>query len=230
MTTPSSSSTAEKAGVAPGLTTERVGFFTDAVFAIAITLLVIDIPRPEGDAEFTVGDGVSKLEASRHLLSFVFDQWGSFYAYLIAFLLMWIVWREHHELFDQIYRMSPALTGWHFPLLLVLGFTPYAVGVYGHNAGNPAAAVFFTIVVGFLLLVRTLMQAQAKRDGLLRPEVDTATFHRGLVSSWAVTVYWFATLTLAWWTPWTAIAHVATWLVPAVVARLQRRSAEATSA
>src|ERR1700760_4766627 len=88
--------------VPPGLTAERVGFFTDAVFAIAITLLVIDIAQPGDSARFAHGDGVSKAQATEHMLSFLYDQLGSFLAYLLAFFILWIVWREHHQIFDQL--------------------------------------------------------------------------------------------------------------------------------
>ncbi len=47
----------------PGQTPERVSFFTDAIFAIAMTLLVIEIPRPE-EMKFSVGHGVSKPRRS----------------------------------------------------------------------------------------------------------------------------------------------------------------------
>jgi hypothetical protein len=66
--------------VPAGLTAERVGFFTDAVFAIAMTLLVIDIAQPE-DKDTFVGDGVSKTEAAEHLLHFLYHQLASFYSY-----------------------------------------------------------------------------------------------------------------------------------------------------
>jgi uncharacterized membrane protein len=67
-----------------GHTAERVGFFTDAVFAIAMTLLVIEIPRP-GAADFEVGDGVTKGQAAGKLWHFLVDQRSDFYAYALAF-------------------------------------------------------------------------------------------------------------------------------------------------
>ena len=104
-----------------GMTPERVGFFTDAVFAIAMTLLVIEIPRPEDEAQFAVGDGVSKAEAAGNLLRFLWDQEGSFIAYVLAFYVLWNAWRGHHVLFDRIGRLSPGMLGWHLPLLLLIG-------------------------------------------------------------------------------------------------------------
>ena len=70
-----------------GLTAERVGFFTDAVFAIAMTLLVIEIPRPP-DGEFGVGDVVGKARAAADLGHSLVEQTGSFVAYVLAFYLL----------------------------------------------------------------------------------------------------------------------------------------------
>jgi hypothetical protein len=86
---------------APGHTAERFGFFTDAVFAIAMTLLVIEIPRPEA-AEFEAGDGITKAQAFERLWRFLAAQHNAYYAYVLAFSILWIVWRQHHVLLDQV--------------------------------------------------------------------------------------------------------------------------------
>jgi uncharacterized membrane protein len=200
--------------VPAGLTAERVGFFTDAVFAIAITLLVIEIPRPE-EGEFAVGDGVSKARAAENLWRFLVDQTGSFVAYFLAFYLLWIVWRQHHALFDRIQRLSPAMVAWHFPLLLLIGFLPYSTTVLGHHFDNPAAALLYALTVGLLLASRSAVRSRALRDGVLHDHVDLAEQRRGTRTSWWVTAYWFATLPLVWWTPLAAVAWFGTSVVGA---------------
>ena len=74
-----------------GHTIERFGYFTDAVFAIAMTLLVIELPRPGGNT-FHVGAGVPKSQAFDSLWDFLVAQHNAYYAYLLAFSMLWIVW------------------------------------------------------------------------------------------------------------------------------------------
>lgn len=187
--------------VPAGYTAERVGFFTDAVFAIAMTLLVIDIPKPEGGAEFDV-DEVGRAEAARNLLHFLYEQIPSFSAYLLAFYILWIVWRQHHQLLDRVARMSPGLIRLHFPLLLLTGLLPYATTVYDHNTLNPAAAGLFTLAVAAMLLLRSGIQRQALRDGLLHEDVDLVTYRREARISWIVAWYFLATVLFCWFTPY----------------------------
>jgi uncharacterized membrane protein len=212
---------ADNAAAAPvkaGHTAERVGYFTDAVFAIAMTLLVIEIPRPEA-AGFEVGDGVSKAQASERLWRFLVAQHSAFYAYVLAFYLLWIVWRQHHVLLDQVSRVSASMIGWHFPLLLLAAFLPYATAVEGRYPANPAASLLFGLVVGGLLLCRTVIQAQASRGDVLLPNVDRRLYRATVAGSWIVVGYWAATLALVWWAPWVQIP----WFLTGPVAYLARR-------
>jgi uncharacterized membrane protein len=209
--------------VPAGLTVERLGFFTDAVFAIAMTLLVIEIPRPE-DGTFDVGDGVSKSEAAHALGRFLGDQASSFGAYILAFFMLWIVWRQHHTLLDRLGRLSPALLGWHLPLLLLAGFLPYPTTVFGHYASNPLAALFYGVIVGALLVCRSAVQTVARRDELLLPHVDVAHYRLAATVSWGVAVYWMLTLVGVWWTPWLTIFWFLTPVIaPAVERPLRSR-------
>ena len=196
----------------PGSTAERFGFFTDAVFAIAMTLLAIEIPRPQ-ETDLDVGAGVTKAEAVTRLWHYLVAQHNAYYAYLLAFFMLWIVWRQHHALFDQIGRVSPAMIGLHFPLLLVAAFLPYATTVMGHYPGNPLAALLLGLVVGTLLAVRSALQSRAASDGVLQPRVDLRRYQADAAVSWIVTGYWAGTLLLVWWTPWVEIPW---FLTPAI--------------
>ncbi len=188
--------------ISAGLTPERVGFFTDAVFAIAMTLLVIEIPRPGGGAEFEVGGGVSKSEAAGNLLTFFGGEIGSLVAYLLAFLMLWITWRQHHQLFDRIERLSPRMVTWHFPFLLLIGFLPFPTTVFGNHTSNPTAAYFFTATVAALRICWAGLQSQALRDRVLRPHVDVARVRASSRTAWVVSWYWVGTAVFGWWTPW----------------------------
>lgn len=205
--------------ITAGLTPERVGFFTDAVFAIAMTLLVIEIPRPEGEAEFDVGDGLGKSEAAGNLLHFFGGEIGSLVAYLLAFLMLWITWRQHHQLFDRIARLSPRMVSWHFPFLLLIGFLPFPTTIFGNHTSNPVAALLFTVTVAALRICWSGLQSQALRDQVLRPHVDVAEVRASSRAAWIVSWYWVATTLLAWWTPWI----IAAWSFSPLLAEIVHR-------
>lgn len=110
----------------PGMTPERIGMFADAIFAIAITLLVLEIPRPD---ETEVRD----------LPGFLSDHSGSFLAFVLAFLMLWFTWRAHHTLFDQLHRASQAILLLHVPLLLFAAFLPYTMSLWSEASANGAS-------------------------------------------------------------------------------------------
>ena len=197
--------TSQRQPLRPGQTVERVGRFTDGVFSIAITLLAIDLPRPQ-TAAFETGNGVSKAQAFDQLWQFLVAERSEFYAYLLAFYIIWLLWRDHHALLDQVSRVSTVMIGWHFPLLLLSAFLPYATIVLGYYPRNPLAALLFGLVVGALLLCRSRIQSQALRGEVLLPDVDRHQYEVNMRAGWIVTGYWTLTLPFIWWAPWVIIA------------------------
>lgn len=188
-----------------------------------MTLLVIEIPRPESE-DFSVGDGVSKAQAAEHLGTFLVDQVSSFYAYILAFFMLWIVWRQHHVLLDRVERVSSRMVAWHFPLLLLVGFLPYVTTVLGHYPTNPLAALLYGLVVGAILLCRSIIQADAYRGELLKAHLDRGPIRTSAIVSWIVTGYWGVTLVLVWWlTPWMQLAWYLSPLVASLAGRLIAR-------
>jgi uncharacterized membrane protein len=92
----------------------RVEAFSDGVFAIALTLLVLDLHAPDTRGHFAHG---------------LADQWQSYIAYVAAFLLISSIWLNHHDLFTRVRRVDTKLMGINLGLLLVSSLFPYPTAV-----------------------------------------------------------------------------------------------------
>jgi uncharacterized membrane protein len=114
--------------------TARIEAFSDGVFAIAITLLVLEIKVPH--------------EAGHDLWKLLLAQWPSYFAFVTSFATIGIMWLNHHRMFSLIARTNPMLLILNGVLLLGVTFVPYPTAVVaaylGHD-GARAAACFLAI-------------------------------------------------------------------------------------
>ncbi|MEU6218242.1 TMEM175 family protein [Streptomyces sp. NPDC047022] len=204
-----------------GQSPERLGFLTDAVLAIAMTLLVIEIPRPEGE-EFDATPHTSGAQAASHLWHFLVHEAGAFYSYVLAFFVLWIVWRQHHTVLDRLSHVPGTMMTLHFPFLLLAGFLPFATAIMGQHPGNPLAGSLFGLVVFLLMLCRSGIQTEAARMDRLSDDTHRSVRHLESAVSWVVTGYWGLTLLIAWWTPWVQVLWFLSGAVGHAFARLAR--------
>ncbi len=143
--------------------TARVEAFSDGVFAIAITLLILEIKVP------APGSGPLAAQLLR--------QWPSYLSFVCSFGFIGIMWINHHRMFTHIKRCDEWLLV--FNLLLLLGVTvvPFPTSVLAAHLGKPdqrlALALYnityFCIAVFFNLLWRS---ASSRNRRLLGAEVD----------------------------------------------------------
>ncbi|MEV0248449.1 TMEM175 family protein [Nocardia sp. NPDC050712] len=206
----------------------RMGAFTDAVLAIASTLLVIEIKRPEG----------AELAGPHALAEFLWDEKASFVAFVLAFFLLWSVWRRHHHFIDEIDRLDRATAAAHAPLLLFAAFLPFPTAVFGHAADNKLAACLFAASAAALFGSEAVMKEFAWRRAILRPGVDPQKIRISANASASVTLVFVVTAGLVWVAPWiwliwflaplaaTAGGKLLDRLRPAVPARIRERQAE----
>src|SRR5215471_12855867 len=128
--------------------TARIEAFSDGVFAIAITLLILEIrvPRP--------ADGPLGVQLMR--------QWPSYVSFMISFCFIGIMWVNHHRLFNHIRRSDNLLMLFNLLLLLGVTFVPFPTSVLAAHLGHAdqrLACVFyggtyFAIAIFFNLLWR----------------------------------------------------------------------------
>ena len=165
--------------------TGRIEAFSDGVFSIAATLLVLDLKPPSPAVPFWQG-----LAA----------QWPGFLSFLLSFLFIGIMWINHHRLFTHIKRSNNALL--FLNLLLLLGVTavPFPTAVLAQHLGQGdqrVAAVlyhgtYFVIAVFFNLLWR-----YANRH-LLGDNVDVVATDK-ISAKYAVgPVFYLVCIALAW--------------------------------
>ena len=114
----------------------RLEAFSDGVFAIAITLLVLTIPAP------------NDFEHLGHALT---NQWPAYAAYLVSFAVIGIMWLNHHTIFGHFDHVDRNLAYLNLALLATVAFVPYPTGVFGEalrrGAGERTAAVFYSLVM-----------------------------------------------------------------------------------
>ncbi len=114
------------AGGGPDNDTARIEAFSDGVFAIAITLLVIEIRPPH------VEGGGSLTEALAHL-------WPSYLGYAISFLVIGTIWANHHNRFRLISRSDHQFLFLNVLFLMCVAFIPFPTALLAATCHLPAA-------------------------------------------------------------------------------------------
>jgi uncharacterized membrane protein len=147
--------------------TARLEAFSDGVFAIGATILVLDLRLPSVD-EVTTGG----------LLRAVLDQWPSYFAFALSFATILIMWINHHARMGLIERIDGLLmfaNGLVLFMIATLSFPTALVGEY--LTGSAARGAVFTYAV-FVLLTsgawNVFMLAMKPEHGLLRPGVPAS--------------------------------------------------------
>jgi uncharacterized membrane protein len=118
------------AGAPSGL--ERIVFFSDAVIAIAITLLVLDIKLPEAA-------GGSVLGLARPLLNL----WPKFLGYFVSFWVIALYWVAHHRCFRYICKYDRRLIYLNFLFLMFIAFMPFPTGLLFSNPTQAASVMLY---------------------------------------------------------------------------------------
>ncbi len=118
--------------------TERLETFSDGVFAIAATLLILEIQLPP-TGSVTQG---------------LLDLWPSYLAYAISFLTIGIMWINHHSICKQVDRVDRTFLAINVVFLMVIAFLPFPTSVLASHLHQDAkAAVFFYGLTNVLMAV-----------------------------------------------------------------------------
>jgi uncharacterized membrane protein len=135
---------------------DRTVALSDGVFAIALTLLVLNIGVP------TLGAGHEGVLGSRLL-----DHGQEYFSYALGFAVIGLLWVRHHIFYRGVDRIDTALTVINLVYLGLVAFLPYPtriLGLYGHQ---PAAIILYALTVTIVSIVARINVVHAIRAGLL---------------------------------------------------------------
>ncbi|MEN3307335.1 MAG: potassium channel family protein [Micromonosporaceae bacterium] len=188
------------------MSSQRVEAFSDAVFAIAATLLVLDLAVPPRDS--TPSGGLAAALA---------HQWPGYFAYLVSFLVIGIIWVNHHTVFARVRRVDRPVLFVNLALLLVVSALPFPTRLLAEYLTAPgdshiAAAIYSAAMFAMGLTYALLWLVVTRDRNLLAEREDRAANRAALLRFAAGNVVYLATIGLAF------VNAVATLAVHAAIA------------
>jgi uncharacterized membrane protein len=143
-----------------GLRTNRMEAFSDGVFAIAVTLLVLDLSVPAGSGD--------------HLLRAFAEQWPSYLAYVVSFATIGGVWVAHSVITEYLERADAVLVRLNLLLLLVVSFLPFPTRLLAEyireNRPERVAATIYGITLLLASTMVSVLWRYAVRRRLVHPD------------------------------------------------------------
>jgi uncharacterized membrane protein len=208
------------AGVEDHFETGRLEAFSDGVFAIAITLLVLDISVPPDEFD--------------DLLDGILDQWPSYLAYVTSFLTIGGVWLTHHAIVRRMRYADSWIVRMNLVLLLLVSFLPFPTRLVADAISSASAERVAVLFYGVTLLAISAVVAAigryvAGRDALRREGVTSSDLLTVVALAEPSLSFYLSLLILAIFAPYVAafgllvVAALTVALPPRLVSRRLRR-------
>jgi uncharacterized membrane protein len=191
--------------------TGRIEAFSDGVFAIAITLLILEVSVPEA--------------AFGNLWRGILDQWPSYLAYATSFITIGGLWMVHHGIFRRLQYANTGIMRINLALLMAVSFLPFptkllAEAIRDTDAERAAVIFYGATLLVISLLLSALWGAITRDPDLLKPEVSEQEINAILIATTPSLAFYCGVIVLAIFAPKVAAFG---YLVIAIVAVLRVR-------
>ena len=184
---------------------DRIVFFSDAVFAIAITLLVLDIQVPE------ISDDLVAEELPAQLLAL----WPKYFGYVLSFVVIISFWNIHHSIFSDIRGYDRGLIWLNSIFLMFVAFVPFPTSLVSEYGDHqlPVAIYAATLAIGRLLLTLIYWYATSGHR-LVDSKLDPQTVRFFLLRGLTIPVIFLLTIGISFFS---VSAAIYSWLLLVVV-------------
>jgi uncharacterized membrane protein len=191
---------------------ERVVLFSDAVYAIIITLLALDVRLPEQVSSADIG---ARLVETLPKLA----------AYALSFLVVATLWRVHLRRFRYLVGIDSRLISGNMLQLMVTGLLPFSTSVLNAHLGFLAIALYAVNIIAISTIAWLSWFHVRRQPALVRPDLTARVRREDDRRTWITIAVFALSIPIAWWNPsWGA----ASWalLLPGnwILSALERRS------
>jgi len=202
------------------LSFERVLFFSDAVFAIVITLLVLELKAPH------IERAVYTEEAMHHEL---FELLPKFLGFVYSFFIIGMLWIEHHRIFRFIVAWDFGLVARNLVFLLFVAFVPFPTALFSENYYSRTAFILYASCFGLAAIGKLWIwrYAVSKRETMIAADVDDELIKQISRRSLAVPIVCAIAIGLSFIA--VAFGGFAFPLIPLIAHMLYRKKKEATA-
>ncbi len=165
----------------------RVLAFSDGLFAIAMTLLVVGITVP-----------VLKHEGSVHdLAKALGDLVPNFTSFFISFAVIGRYWAAHHQFVAMLARMDSKFIGLNLVYLGFIAFLPFPTALLGQFFENPLSIVVYAVAVAIVSGMEVVLFRHAQRHELLRRTLPEDVYRFGVTASLSPVVFFVLSMPVA---------------------------------
>lgn len=137
--------------------TSRVEIFSDGVMAIIITIMVLELQLPELHKTMNIND----------LMHHITELLPHVAAYIFSFIMIGILWTNHHNLFHLLQQTDNFLLGQNLFLLFWMSLIPFITMLIGANPFLPASVALYGFIMLMISLTLTFMRAYTIKEGLV---------------------------------------------------------------
>ncbi len=188
-----------------GSNMDRTVFFSDAVFAIAMTLLVLEVKLPDMNSSTT----------AEQLQDALLEHTGAFSAFILSFMLVGRLWLNHHRKFVAIKSYDARLQGINLTTLFFVAFLPVPTSLlFQGNGESPWPPVLYALTIAGSFICLSWLWAHAHRGKLMHEWVDPLLYRMILHGTDPVVAVFLLSIPVAFLSPvWAMYSWILIWPV-----------------
>ncbi len=170
--------------------------FSDGLFAIAMTLLIVAIAVPE----ISNGDNVKDLADALN------DLTPEFISFFISFAVIGRYWLAHHQFFSLLESIDGALLGFNLIYLAFVAFLPFPTALLGDYFENPLSVAIYAANVAAVSGMEVVLFRHAYRAGLLKHRIPQNVYRYGVLMSFSPVLFFLISIPVAFISTTLAVA------------------------